>query len=81
MGWYVGPAMNHHCCVICYFLRRRSQRVVDTVEFFPHSIPFPEVKLQDFIKQAATDLVTLLKHPPSTTVPSSSSSPQIEPKF
>ena len=32
--------------------------------------PFPEVKLVDFLKQSATDLVTLLKQPPSTICPS-----------
>ena len=42
----------------------------DTIEFFPHSIPFPEVKLKDFLKQEASDIVTLLTQPPSTTVPS-----------
>ena len=52
------------------FSRTRDVRDCDTVEFFPHSIPFPEVKLKDHLKQAATDIVTLLTHPPSSTVPS-----------
>jgi len=70
VGWYVGPSMHHYRCVQCYFPRPRDVRDCDTVEFFPHSIPFPEVKLKDHLKQAATDIVTLLTQPPSFTVPS-----------
>ena len=69
-GWYVGPALHHHRCVTCYFPSTRSERVVDTVTLFPHSIPFPKVKLIDFLHQTGTDLVTLLKNPPSTICPS-----------
>jgi hypothetical protein len=36
----------------------------------PTNIKFPEVRLVDHLKQAATDIVTILTHPPSTTVPS-----------
>ena len=32
-GWYVGPALEHHRCVTCYFPRTRALRVVDTVKF------------------------------------------------
>ena len=42
----------------------------DTDAFFPHEIPFPEVKIDDFLRQAATDIITILTHPPPTTVPS-----------
>ena len=40
------------------------------VEFFPHSIPFPRVTLNDYLKQAATDIILILSNPPSTNVPS-----------
>ena len=69
VGWYVGPSMNHYRCVKCYFPRTRSVRDCDTVTFFPTVVPFPEVKLRDYLKQAATDIVTLLARPPSSTVP------------
>ena len=70
VGWYVGPALNHYQCVTCYFPKTRSTRVCDTVTFLPTNIKFPEVRLVDHLKQAATDIVTILTHPPSTTVPS-----------
>ena len=69
-GWYVGPALNHYRCVTCYFPNSRSTRICDTVTFLPKTVKFPEVRLVDHLKQAASDIVTLLTHPPSTTVPS-----------
>ena len=69
-GWYVGPSLSHYRCVQCYFPRTRDVRDCDTVEFFPHAIPFPRVTLNDHLKQAATDIISILSNPPSTTVPS-----------
>lgn len=69
-GWYVGPSLSHYHCVQCYFPRTRDVRDCDTVEFFPHAIPFPRVTLNDHLKQAATDIISILSNPPSTTVPS-----------
>lgn len=69
-GWYIGPSLNHYRNVHCYFPKKRTTRHVDTVEFFPHSIPFPEVKLKDFLQQAAMDIVDLLTNPTQTYIPS-----------
>ena len=60
MGWYVGPALNHYRCLEVYFLRTHETRYCDIVEFILHSIPFPTVKLKDFLIQAATDIITIL---------------------
>ena len=69
-GWYVGPALDHYRCVECYFPRTRTTRVCETVTFFPHEVPFPKVTITDHLRQAATDIVTILTKPPSTTTPS-----------
>ena len=69
VGWYVGPALNHYRCVECYFPRTRATRTCDTVIFFPHKAPFPTITTQDYLKQAADDIIHILLHPPSTTVP------------
>ena len=69
-GWYVGPSMHHYRCVHCYFPRTQATRDCDTVEFFPHDIAFPQIKLTDYLQQAASDIITLLTQPPSTTTPS-----------
>ena len=67
-GWYVGPSMDHYRCVNCYFPKTRSQRDVDTVTFFPKVVNFPAVKAEDFLKQAALDIISILTKPPSTTI-------------
>ena len=33
----------------------------DTVQFFPHSLPFPQCTTDDFLKKAALDIIHLLK--------------------
>ena len=69
-GWYVGPALQHYQCVTCYFPSSRSTQICDTITFLPQKVNFPEIKLVDFLKQAATDIITILTQPPSTTTPS-----------
>ena len=39
------------------------------MEFFPHSIPLPQVKLKYYLKQAASDIMSMLAKPPFTNVP------------
>ena len=43
---------------------------MNTVTFFPRDIPIPKVGLDNFLRQAATDIITILTSPPSTTTPS-----------
>ena len=30
-GWYIGPALEHHRCVTCYYPKTRAEQVGDTV--------------------------------------------------
>ena len=69
-GWYVGPALEHYRCVQCYMPATRSVVTSDTVLFLPHELPLPSVTIDDFLRQAATDIVSILTHPPPSTVPS-----------
>ena len=69
-AWTVGPALEHYRCLTCYFPQTRAERHVDTVKFFPHTVPIPKMQLEDFLRQTATDIVHLLKQPPSSVVPS-----------
>jgi hypothetical protein len=34
-GWYIGPALEHYRCYTIYISKTRSERVVETVDFFP----------------------------------------------
>ena len=69
-GWYIGPSLHHYRCVKCYLPLSRAEIDADTVTFLPKTLKFPEVTISDFLKQAAIDIITLLKHPPHPTIPS-----------
>jgi hypothetical protein len=64
-GWYVGPSMQHYRCVQCFMPTTSKVWDVDTVEFFPATIPFPTISTADYLKQAAGDIVTILRNPPA----------------
>ena len=69
-GWTISYSPEHYRCIKIYFPKTRSERDCDTITFFPTVIPYPEVKLEHFLKQAASDIITILTTPPSTTTPS-----------
>ena len=52
-----------------FYSKSRKEVNSDTVTFVPATIAFPNVTVKDFIHQAATDLITLLTHPPPSTIP------------
>ena len=53
----------------CYFPHTRSERDCDTLTYIPHVVPFPQITTEDFLKQAATDIIHLLSQPPKSTIP------------
>ena len=57
-GWSIGPSFDHYRCIKCYFPATRSERHCDTVTFFPNVVPFPRVTTNDFLKQAALDMIS-----------------------
>ena len=67
-GWYVGPSMEHYRCVKCYIPASGRVRDVDTLQFFPTTIPFPKIDPIDYLTQAASDIVVLLQQP-TTNLP------------
>jgi hypothetical protein len=64
-GWYVGRSPDHYRCVSCYIPSTHRVRHADTVQFFPTVIPFPAVTLEDFLRQATSDILAILQNPPS----------------
>jgi hypothetical protein len=68
-GWYVGPSMHHYRCVQCFMRTTSKVRDVDTVELFPTTISFPSVSTEDYLQQAAGDILSILSSQP-TTLPS-----------
>ena len=68
-GWYIGPSMFHYRCMKCFIPKSRAEINADTLIFFPHQIPFPEVTTDEYLKQAALDIITLLTDPPPSMIP------------
>ena len=67
-AWSIDPSLNHYRCIKCYFPHTRSERDCDTVTFFPNVIHFPKVTTDDFLRQAATDIISILSSPPKVSI-------------
>jgi hypothetical protein len=59
-GWYIGPALEHYRCYTVYITKTRSNRIVETVEFFPHKFTLPFPSSHELATQAAADLTHAL---------------------
>jgi hypothetical protein len=64
-GWYIGPSMHHYRCVQCLVPNTSRVWDVDTLTFFPHSIPFPKTTTEEYLRQSVGDILELISHPPT----------------
>jgi hypothetical protein len=62
-GYSLGPAMHHYICQNVYISATASERTVDTLEFFPHNSPMPQLSSTDRFIMAANDMTNALKNP------------------
>ena len=62
-GFYIGPALEHYRCVQCLMKNTRHVRISDTVQFFPHTTPFPTITLSDRLLNALDNIVSTLASP------------------
>jgi hypothetical protein len=62
-GWYIGPALEHYRCYTVYITKTISNRIVETVEFFPQKITLPFPSSHNLATQAAADLTHALLNP------------------
>jgi len=62
-GWYVGPAMKHYRCFRCYIPTTNSERIAETVDFFPKHVKLPSTSSRDAATKAAKDLIYAIKNP------------------
>jgi hypothetical protein len=62
-GSYIGPALEHYRCYTVYITKTRSNRIVETVEFFPHKFELPFPSSSELATQAAADLTHALLNP------------------
>jgi hypothetical protein len=62
-GYSLRPAMHHYRCQNVYISSTASERIVDTLEFFPHNYPMPQLSSSDRLLMSANDMDDALKNP------------------
>jgi hypothetical protein len=62
-GYSLGPAMHHYRCQNVYIAATASERIVDTLDFPPHTFPMPQLSSTDRLLMAANDMYNSLKIP------------------
>jgi hypothetical protein len=62
-GYSLGPAMHHYRCQNVYISATASERIVDTLEFFSHNFPIPQLSSTDILIMTAKDISNALKNP------------------
>jgi hypothetical protein len=63
MAGIFGPALEHYRCCTVYITKARSNRIVETVELFPHKFTLPFPSSRELATQAAADLTHALLNP------------------
>jgi hypothetical protein len=62
-GYSLGPAMHHYRCQNVYISSTASERIVDTLEFFPHNYQMPQLSLTKRLIMAAKYMTDALQNP------------------
>lgn len=55
-GWYIGPELKHYRCSKVFISSTRSERVTDTVQFFPSTSSLPALTQDEALIHATEDL-------------------------
>jgi hypothetical protein len=62
-GYSLGPAMHHYRCQNVYITTTASERIVDTLEYFPHNYQMPQLSSTDRLLMAAKDMTDAFRNP------------------
>jgi hypothetical protein len=62
-GYSLGPAMHHYWCQNVYITTTASERIVDTLELFPHNYQMPQLSSTDRLLMAAKYIMDAFKNP------------------
>jgi hypothetical protein len=66
-GWYIGPATERYRCYRVFINKTHSERITDTVKFFPQEIEMPYPTPTEIAVEATKTLIRTLQNPiPST---------------
>jgi hypothetical protein len=61
--YLLGPAMHHYWCQNVYITATASERIMDTLEFFPHNYQIPQLSSTDRLLMAAKATTDALQNP------------------
>jgi hypothetical protein len=59
----LGPAMHHYRCQNVYISTTASERIMDTLELFPHNYQMPQLSSTDRLLMAAKNITDALQNP------------------
>jgi hypothetical protein len=62
-GYSLGPVMHHYRCQNVYITTTASERIVDTLEIFPHNYQMPQLSSTDRLIMAVKDMTDALQNP------------------
>jgi hypothetical protein len=62
-GYSLGPAMHHYRCQNIYISTTASERIVESLEFFPHNYQMPQLSSTDRLLMAAKDMTDAFQSP------------------
>jgi hypothetical protein len=62
-GYSLGPVMHHYQCQNVYISTTASERIMDTLELFPHNYQMPQLSSTDRLLMAAKDMKDALQNP------------------
>lgn len=69
-GWYIGPAMESYRCYKIWIWQTRTERISDTISWFPKDLKAPPATTADRITKSINELTDALHNPnPDTTSP------------
>jgi hypothetical protein len=75
-GYSLSPAMHHYWCQNVYISTTASERIVDTLEFFPHNYQMPQLSSTDWLLMVAKDMTDAFQNPhPDVPSPASEVTP------
>jgi hypothetical protein len=62
-GYSLGPVMHHYRCQNVHISVTASERIVDTLELFPHNYQMPQLLSTDRLLMSAKDMKDALQNP------------------
>jgi hypothetical protein len=62
-GYSLGPALHHYRCQNVYISTTASERIVDTLELFPHNYQMPQFSSTDWLLMAFKDMTDAFQNP------------------